>query len=121
MADTRVVPVGNVKYGLKAETTFGNALDTSGADGTAYLTQPAVQAQKPVFNTLRESRLLSGRGIMKHKSDTDVNAKGGTLTMPYDMLATPKTLSHNSLLHLVTSASPPSITTSPACNGISEA
>ena len=92
MADTRVVPVGNVKYGLKAETTFGNALDDSGADGTAYLTQPVIQAQKPVFNILRESRLLSGRGLMKHKSDTIINTKGGTVTMPFDMVATPRTL-----------------------------
>ena len=92
MADTRVVPVGNVKYGLKAETTFGDAIDSSGADGTAYLTQPVIQAQKPVFNILRESRLLSGRGLMKHKSDTIINTKGGTVTMPFDMVATPRTL-----------------------------
>ena len=98
MADTRVVPVGNIQYGLKAETTFGDALDTSGADGTAYLTQPVIQAQKPTFNIFRESRLLSGRGIMKHKSDTVINTKGGTVTMPFEMLATPKTLSQHLFL-----------------------
>ena len=98
MADTRVVPVGNVKYGLKAETTFGDSLDSSGADGTAYLTQPVLQAQKPTFNILRESRLLSGRGLMKHKSDTIVNTKGGTVTMPFDMIATPRTLGQHLLL-----------------------
>ena len=49
MADTRVIPASAVKYGMKAETTFGTALDSSGADGTAYLTQPVVQAQKPVY------------------------------------------------------------------------
>ena len=97
MADTRVVPVGNVKYGLKAETTFGDSLDSSGADGTAYLTQPVLQAQKPTFNILRESRLLSGRGLMKHKSDTIVNTKGGTVTMPFDMIATPRTLGQHLL------------------------
>ena len=59
MADTRVIHVSAVKYGMKAETTFGTALDSSGADGTAYLTQPVIQAQKPTFNILRESRLLS--------------------------------------------------------------
>jgi len=95
MADTTVVPVSAVKYGLKAETTFGDALDNDGADGTAYLTQPVIQAQKPAFNITRESRLLSGRGTMKHKSDTIVNAKGGTVTMPFDMIATPKTLAQH--------------------------
>ena len=42
MADTRVVPANSVYYGLKAETSFGVGLDTSGDDGTAYLTQPVV-------------------------------------------------------------------------------
>lgn len=95
MADTRVVPVSAVKYGLKAETSFGVGLDSAGNDGTAYLTQPVIQAQKPTFNITRESRLLSGRGAMKHKSDTIVNAKGGTVTMPFEMIATPKTLAQH--------------------------
>ena len=98
MADTRVIPVSAVKYGMKAETTFGTALDSSGADGTAYLTQPVIQAQKPVFNILRESRLLSGRGTVKNAADTVVNTRGGTLTMPFDMLATPRTLAQHCLL-----------------------
>ena len=98
MADTRVVPISSVKYGLKAETTFGAGLDTSGADGTAYLTQPVVEAQKPTFNILRESRLLSGRGSVKNAADTVVNTKGGTVTMPFDMLATPRTLAQHALL-----------------------
>ncbi len=98
MADTRVVPISSVKYGLKAETTFGAGLDTSGADGTAYLTQPVVEAQKPTFNILRESRLLSGRGLVKNASDTIVNTRGGTVTMPFDMLATPRTLAQHALL-----------------------
>ena len=75
MADTRVVPVSSVKYGLKAETSFGVGLDTdlsSGGDTTAYLTQPVIQAQKPVFNITRESRLLSGRGTVKNAADTIV-------------------------------------------------
>ena len=46
MADTRVLPVSSIKYGLKAETSFGVGIDTSSNDGTAYLTQPAVQVQK---------------------------------------------------------------------------
>jgi len=32
MADTRVVPVSSIKYGLKAETGFGVALDSTSAD-----------------------------------------------------------------------------------------
>ena len=82
MADTRVLPVSGVKYGLKAETSFGVGLDSSGNDGTAYFTQPVVQAEKPTFNILRESRLLSG----------------GTVTMPFDMVATPRTLAQHLLL-----------------------
>ena len=98
MADTRVIPASAVKYGMKAETSFGVALDSSGNDGTAYLTQPVIQAQKPVFNILRESRLLSGRGTVKNAADTIVNARGGTITMPFDMLATPRTLAQHCLL-----------------------
>ena len=98
MADTRVLPISNVKYGLKAETTFGVGLDSSGNDGTAYITQPVVQASKPTFNILRESRLLSGRGLVKNASDTIVNTRGGTVTMPFDMIATPKTLVQHAML-----------------------
>ena len=98
MADTRVVPVSSIKYGLKAETAFGVALDSSGADGTAYLTQPVVQAQKPTFNILRESRLLSGRGSVKNAANTVTNTRGGTVTMPFEMLATPRTLAQHCLL-----------------------
>jgi hypothetical protein len=98
MADTRVLPISSVKYGLKAETSFGTGLDSSGADGTAYLTQPVVQAQKPTFNIHRESRLLSGRGSVKNAADTVVNTRGGTVTMPFEMLATPRTLAQHMLL-----------------------
>ena len=76
MADSRVLPISSIYYGLKAETTFGTAIDSSGADATAYLTQPVVQVQKPTFNILRESRLLSGRGSVKNAADTVVNARG---------------------------------------------
>jgi len=100
MADTRVVPVSSIKYGLKAETgsAFGVGLDSSGNDGTAYLTQPVLQAQKPTFNILRESRLLSGRGSVKNAADTITNLRGGTVTMPFEMLATPRTLAQHALL-----------------------
>jgi len=98
MADTRVLPVSSIKYGLKAETSFGVGLDSSGADGTAYLTQPVVQAQKPTFNISRESRLLSGRGSVKNAADTIVNLRGGTVTAPFEMVATPRTLAQHALL-----------------------
>ena len=98
MADARVVPISNVKYGLKAETSFGVGLDSSGPDGTAYLTQPVVQVTKPTFNIQRESRLLSGRGTVKNAADTIINTRGGTVTMPFEMLATPRTLAQHMLL-----------------------
>lgn len=98
MADARVLPISSVKYGLKAETSFGVGLDSSGDDTTAYLTQPVVQAEKPTFNILRESRLLSGRGSVKNAADTIVNKRGGTVTMPFEMLATPRTLAQHMLL-----------------------
>ena len=97
MANTRVLPVSSIKYGLKAETgsAFGVALDGSDNDSTNYLTQPVVQAQKPTFNINRESRLLSGRGTVKNKADTVTNLRGGTVTMPFEMLATPRTLAQH--------------------------
>lgn len=98
MADTRVLPVSSVKYGLKAETSFGVGLDSDGNDGTAYFTQPVVQAQKPIFNINRESRLLSGRGSIKNAADTITNLRGGTVTMPFEMVATPRTLAQHLLL-----------------------
>ena len=98
MADTRVVAANSVYYGLKAETSFGVGIDVSGDDGTAYLTQPIVQAQKPVFNIQRESRLLSGRGSVKNAADTITNLRGGTVTMPFEMLATPRTLAQHMFL-----------------------
>ena len=98
MADTRVVAANSVYYGLKAETSFGVGIDVSGDDGTAYLTQPVVQAQKPVFNIQRESRLLSGRGSVKNAADTIINLRGGTVTMPFEMLATPRTLAQHMFL-----------------------
>ena len=55
MADSRVLPISSVSYGLKAETSFGVGLDSSGDDGTAYLTQPVIQAQKPLL-IFKESR-----------------------------------------------------------------
>ena len=98
MADARVVAANSVYYGLKAETSFGVGLDTSSNDSTNYLTQPVVQAQKPVFNIQRESRLLSGRGSVKNAADTVINLRGGTVTMPFEMLATPRTLAQHMLL-----------------------
>jgi hypothetical protein len=41
---------------------------------------------------------LSGRGSVKNAADTVVNARGGTVTMPFDMLATPRTLAQHMLL-----------------------
>ena len=38
MADARVVPISDIKYGLKAETSFGVALDSSGDDGGEIIT-----------------------------------------------------------------------------------
>ena len=59
MADTRVLPVSNVKYGLKAETSFGVGLDSSGADSTNYLTQGVVQVQKPTLARVSTSTIIA--------------------------------------------------------------
>ena len=48
--------------------------------------------QKPVFNITRESRLLSGRGLVKNAADTVITNKNGTVTCPFDFLATPELL-----------------------------
>ena len=89
---TTVIPISDVKMGIKGETTFGTGLDSSGADTTAYRQLPVVQAAKPTFNITRESRLLSGRGTVKNAADTIITAKGGTVTCPFDFVATPNLL-----------------------------
>ena len=99
MADARVLPISSVKAGIKAEdgagNGFGQGIDQAGNDGTAYRQLNMVQVQKPVFNITRESRLLSGRGSIKNAADTIISQKGGTVTMPFDMIATPKLLSQH--------------------------
>ena len=90
--DTTVIPISDVKVGIKGETTFGTGIDSSGADGTAYRQLPVVQATKPTFNITRESRLLSGRGTVKNAADTIITAKGGTVIAPFDFVATPELL-----------------------------
>ena len=97
MADARVLPISNVKAGIKAETdgNFGVGLDSSGADGTAYRQLPIVQVQKPTFNITRESRLLSGKGSIKNATDTIISQNGVTVTMPFEMIATPELLSQH--------------------------
>ena len=93
MAISQVVhPISDVKLGIKSETTFGNLLDNDGTDSTAYRQLPVLQAAKPTFNIHRESRLLSGRGLVKNAADTVITAKGGTVTCPFDFLATPELL-----------------------------
>ena len=87
---TTVIPISDVKMGIKGETTFGTGIDVSGNDGTAYRQLPVVQATKPTFNITRESRLLSGRGTVKNAADTIITAKGGTVTCPFDFIATPE-------------------------------
>lgn len=98
MADTRVQPISDVKVGIKAEASFGVGVDVSGADGTAYRQLPVVQVGKPVFNTTRESRLLSGRGTVKNAADTVSNPRGGTVAMPFEFIATPKLLAQHLVL-----------------------
>ena len=89
---TDVIPISNVKMGIKGEGTFGTGIDSSGADGEAYRQLPVLQATKPTFNVTRESRLLSGRGLVKNAADTIVTAKNGTVSCPFDMVATPELL-----------------------------
>jgi len=97
---TTVIPISDVKMGILGESdgaNFGVGIDTTGADGTAYRQLPVLQATKPTFNITRESRLLSGRGTVKNAADTVITAKGGTVTCPFDFIATPELL----LQHLV--------------------
>ena len=101
MAISKVIrPISDVRVGIKAESSFGAGLDNDGTDGTAYRQLPVVQVQKPTFNVTRESRLLSGRGLVKHKDDTIINTRGGTVTMPFDCIATPKLLAQHLALVL---------------------
>ena len=95
--DQTVIPISDVKLGIKGETTFGTLLDSDGTDATAYRQLPIVQPTKPTFNITRESRLLSGRGTVKNAADTIITTKNGTVTCPFDFVATPELL----LQHLV--------------------
>ena len=90
--NANVLPISYVKIGIKGDTSFGVGLDSSGNDGTAYRQLPVIQPSKPTFNITRESRLLSGRGTIKNAADTIINTKGGTVTTPFEMVATPKLL-----------------------------
>ena len=94
---TTVVPISDVKLGIKGETTFGTLLDSDGTNTTAFRQLPVAQATKPTFNITRESRLLSGRGTVKNAADTVITNKNGTVTCPFDFIATPELL----LQHLV--------------------
>jgi len=80
------------RVGILGETSYGVSLDSSGADGKNYRKLPVVQAVPPTISRVRESRLLSGAGLVKKSTDTFIAAsgRGGTVTMPFDMLATPK-------------------------------
>ena len=89
---TTVIPSSQPKLGIKQETTFGTLLDTDGTDATNYRLLPQVTATKPTFNIFRESRLLSGRGTARNAADTVITNKNGTVTCPFDFLATPELL-----------------------------
>ena len=95
MADSRILPISSIKCGIKAEDGGGNGFgegiyQADSTDTTAYRQLPIVQVQKPTFNITRESRLLSGRGSIKNASDTIITPRGGTVMMPFEMIATPK-------------------------------
>ena len=101
MAISKVIrPISDVRCGIKAESSFGAGLDNDGTDGTAYRQLPMVQVTKPTFNITRESRLLSGRGLVKHEDDLIINTRGGTVTMPFECVATPKLLAQHLALVL---------------------
>tara|TARA_R100000808_G_scaffold12433_1_gene30939 strand:- start:25589 stop:26683 length:1095 start_codon:yes stop_codon:yes gene_type:complete len=93
--DTVVRPISDVRCGIHSEANFGQGGDNDGTDGQAYRQLPMLQVTKPTFNISRESRLLSGRGLVRHKNDTIINARGGTVTMPFDFVATPTLLAQH--------------------------
>ena len=93
MAVSKTVLAANEpKIGIKAETSYGVALDSTGNDGTAYRRLPVAQAVKPKWDTARTSRLLSDRGLVKNAADSYQTDKGGTVTAPFEFWATPKLL-----------------------------
>ena len=89
----RVVGAQEPIIGIKAETSYGVAIDGGDPDGTDFRKLPLVQAQRPAFNIIRESRLLSGRGMVKNSADQYSTGIGGTVVTPFDFWATPKLLS----------------------------
>lgn len=95
---TNVTPHSKVRVGIKGETTFGTALEAHAtSDSNNYRQLPLVTPTKPTFNITRESRLLSGKGTMKDLDDTVLTRKNGTVTTPFEFIATPELL----LQHLI--------------------
>ena len=44
-----VIPISDVKLGIKSESTFGTLLDSDGTNTQAFRQLPVVQATKPTF------------------------------------------------------------------------
>ena len=84
----------DAQLGIKVEGTFGVSLDADAdddnIDSTAYRRIPMATVTKPTFNVHRESRMLSGRGSIKDAGDTLLVTKGGTVTCPFEFIATPE-------------------------------
>ena len=97
--DLTVKHAQDAMLGIKGEAAFGTTIDagadTDNEDVTAYRRLPMAEAPKPTFNVLRESRMLSGRGAMKESTDTLLVTKGGSVTCPFDFIATPEFLAQH--------------------------
>ena len=100
--DLTVRHAQDAQLGIRGETAFGSTIDadsdTDSIDSTAYRRIPMSTVTKPTFNVTRESRMLSGRGAMKETADTVLITKGGTVTCPFDFIATPELLAQHLVL-----------------------
>ena len=104
--DKTIIPISDVKLGIKADTTFGVVLDNDGTNTQNFRQLPVVQATKPTFNVHRESRLLSGRGTVKNAADSVLSTRNGTVTCPFDFIATPQLMLEHLVMVTQTYAAP---------------
>ena len=94
MASSTVRIPSNSILGVLSEQTSGTPQTASATDAGAYNRLNVAEANAPVYNVIRESRLTSGAGSVKNLDDTFTSNAGGTAEIEFEMPATPKLLPH---------------------------
>ena len=94
MASSTVRIPSNSILGVLSEQTSGTPQTANATDAGAYNRLNVAEANAPVYNVIRESRLTSGAGSVKNLDDTFTSNAGGTAEIEFEMPATAKLLPH---------------------------